>query len=103
MEKYTQERPFADCPWYKADIENALDLYEHPYTTHNVNTVLNRINENTLTEIMMDAGWAYIYARIQEAIDAGELETYEDIEPDCDDANLEMGFDPYMGCYTDEC
>lgn len=24
-----------------------------------------------------------------------------DYEPD--DADLEMGFDPYLGCYTDDC
>ena len=25
----------------------------------------------------------------------------EDCEPD--DSQLEMGFDPYLGCYTDDC
>lgn len=27
----------------------------------------------------------------------------EDVEMDCDRWDLEMGFDPYMGCYTDDC
>lgn len=35
------------------------------------------------------------------------MEFYDEIdndyEFDCDDADLEMGFDPYCGCYTDEC
>lgn len=29
-------------------------------------------------------------------------EEEEDIE-DFDDSDLEIGFDPYMGCYTDDC
>lgn len=29
-----------------------------------------------------------------------EFEAY-DYEPD--DSDLEMGFDPYLGCYTDDC
>ena len=27
----------------------------------------------------------------------------EDEEPDCDEADLEMGFDPYEGCYSYDC
>lgn len=35
-----------------------------------------------------------------------EYEEYEEDEPDYEEemeANLDMGFDPYMGCYTDDC
>ena len=40
----------------------------------------------------------------EEAGDAEVTEIFEDdtdYEPD--DANLEMGFDPYMGCYSYDC
>jgi len=31
-------------------------------------------------------------------------DNFEDKEPDCDwDYNEDMGFDPYMGCYSDDC
>ena len=35
-----------------------------------------------------------------------EYEEYEEDEPDYEEemeADLDMGFDPYMGCYTDDC
>ena len=37
-----------------------------------------------------------------------ENEEYEELEFEAcdyepDDSNLEMGFDPYLGCYTDDC
>lgn len=35
-----------------------------------------------------------------------EYEGYEEDEPDYEEemeADLDMGFDPYMGCYTDDC
>lgn len=35
-----------------------------------------------------------------------EYEEYEEDEPDYKEemeADLDMGFDPYMGCYTDDC
>ena len=27
----------------------------------------------------------------------------EDEEPDCDEVDIEMGFDPYEGCYSYDC
>lgn len=35
-----------------------------------------------------------------------EYEEYEEDEPDYEEemeADLDMGFDPYLGCYTDDC
>lgn len=35
-----------------------------------------------------------------------EYEEYEEDEPDYEEeieVDLDMGFDPYMGCYTDDC
>lgn len=35
-----------------------------------------------------------------------EYEEYEEEPPDYEEeieADLDMGFDPYMGCYTDDC
>lgn len=35
-----------------------------------------------------------------------ECEEYEEDEPDYEEemeTDLDMGFDPYMGCYTDDC
>lgn len=35
-----------------------------------------------------------------------EYEEYEEDEPDYEEemeADLDVGFDPYMGCYTDDC
>ena len=35
-----------------------------------------------------------------------EYEEYEEDEPDYEEeieADLDTGFDPYMGCYTDDC
>ena len=35
--------------------------------------------------------------------DYNDEEEYPDDYYYEDDDNLEMGFDPYMGCYTDDC
>ena len=42
------------------------------------------------------------YRSIQQMIEAEdeEEEEYEDYEPEY---NLDEGFDPYMGCYTEDC
>ena len=33
-----------------------------------------------------------------------ECEDFDEEEyPEPDDTNLEMGFDPYLGCYTEDC
>jgi hypothetical protein len=41
--------------------------------------------------------WGDYDASMPEPDDYPESDYYEDWD------NLEMGFDPYMGCYTDDC
>ena len=37
------------------------------------------------------------------SIDRAETELCESEFGECSDGDLDMGFDPYMGCYTDDC
>lgn len=41
----------------------------------------------------------YAPCEVEEIIEEPE----EEFEGDFDDYDLEMGFDPYMGCYSDDC
>ena len=36
-------------------------------------------------------------------VDEDSCEDFEEEGFDCDSADLEVGFDPYLGCYTDDC
>lgn len=38
-----------------------------------------------------------------EDIDKEDYDYTEEIEEEWDDADDECGFDPYLGCYTDDC
>ncbi len=73
-----------------------------------------RGDDSARHKALIQMAWEIEYMWIDPAWDDGYYETYEGFlsiigidenghEPDCDDANLEMGFDPYLGCYTEDC
>lgn len=57
---------------------------------------------NVSTEAWNAYCWNIDYFEsLEDFLEAWEEEEEDSYEPD--DSDLEMGFDPYMGCYTDDC
>lgn len=48
-------------------------------------------------------GWHNFEGYLAEINGEDEDEDEEDLDPDFDEADLEMGFDPYEGCYSYDC
>lgn len=96
---------FGIVKWTNADLAEALEENNIPATEENIATLRDECeNNHHFTEPMIAAGWDTINNYIMYLDDCDSFETEEeeeDIEPD--DSNIEMGFDPYMGCYTEDC
>ena len=78
------------------DIDEAFDAYERvlPLAIEKNGTV--RLYTEDTKEFLVVCDCSYPLS----------IDEYEDDDDNCnyiEPSDLEMGFDPYMGCYTDEC
>lgn len=97
-----KEKPFGVVKLQNADIEEALVQKGYPVTEKNIETVRYACeNDHHLTDRMIEACWDTLFYHIDEVED--ELDNFPGDYDIPDDDNLEMGFDPYMGCYTNDC
>ena len=105
-EEPPKEKSFGVVKWNKYDLAGALEENGIPATEKNIALLRDECeNNHHFTDRMIEAGWDTIndyISRLDEWV-GFEREEEHDPEPDCDDANIEMGFDPYMGCYTEDC
>ena len=68
---------FGNVSWCDSDLENALDLAEVPVTPDNIHELFYEIDEDSLMETMIQAGWDYIYEVRDDLIRRGILK-YEE-------------------------
>lgn len=85
------------CPFCRADHEVEVNFEEY------VNWVSGELIQNampSLTPTEREQLISHICPKCQETIFGADEE--EECEPP-DDCDYEVGFDPYVGCFTDDC
>ena len=56
-----EKSKFAEIYWEESDLENALDVQEFDTSERNIAELYNHINKERLVDVMIEAGWNYIY------------------------------------------
>lgn len=85
------------CPFCRADHEVEVNLEEY------VSWISGELIQNampSLTPTEREQLISHICPKCQETVFGAEEE--EECEPP-DDCDYEVGFDPYAGCFTDDC
>lgn len=55
---------FSEVYWTESDLSNALSVQDWPATDRNIQLLWEQIDPQVLEEVMISAGWDYIYDKI---------------------------------------
>lgn len=74
---------FAEVIWTKDDLKEALEQKNIPTTNENINRLISELMNGcgNLEDILIEAGWNYIYSAIEDMNRGGEF--VEELQPRC--------------------